>query len=519
MNLSHSNSFTRDGGRSGTSGPQTSAAITEPLRSDPEPSPRRWVGLAVLAVAQFMVVLDATIVNIALPDISAGLSIGHAGLAWIITAYVSAFGGLLPLGGRLADLLGRRRIFIAGVTTFAAASLAAGLAQNATMLIGTRAAQGAGAALMAPAALALVTATFPAAGERAKALGIWGAVTAGGSAAGVLLGGLLTGGLGWRSVFLINVPIGAAVLVAVRAVVSESRAALTGQRSLARFDLSGAAAVTGGLVAMVASLSEGENWGWASTATLSGFAVAVMLLSLFLVIEARTAHPLVPLRLFRIRTVSTGNLVMLATGGAMVGLFYFLSLDEQIVLNYGPVRTGLSQLPLAAALVLAASAAGPLIIRMGSRTVLGGALLVLAGGLGWLSNAPVQAHFIAHLLGPTVFIGIGLGAAFVAVTNVAVADVPADDAGVAGGLVNTSQQVGGALGLAALVAVAATGTRHAASMTMTRVAALHHGYSWAYLAAAAIAVFAAAITAVGIRHTDKPEPTRPEPSHPHTDQR
>lgn len=477
-------------------------------RPSAEPSPRRWAGLSVLAVAQFMVVLDATIVNIALPDIGAGLHIGHASLAWIITAYVIAFGGLLPLGGRLADLLGRRRILVGGVTVFAAASLAAGLAQNATMLIGTRAAQGAGAALMAPAALALVTAMFPAAAERAKALGIWGAVTAGGSAAGVLLGGLLTGGLGWRSVFLINLPIGLAVLATVGMVVSESRARVTGRLSPSRFDLPGGAAVTGGLVALVASLSEGATWGWASAATLSGFAVAAMLLALFLLVESRTAHPLVPLRLFRIRTVSTGNLAMLATGGAMFGLFYFLSLYEQIVLGYGPIRTGISQLPLAAALVLAASAAAPLIIRMGSRMVLTGALLVLAGGLGWLSNAPVQAHFTAHLLGPSMLIGSGLGAAFVAVTNIAVANVPSDDAGVAGGLVNTSQQVGGAIGLAALVAVAATGTSNAAGIGMTRIAALNHGYSWAFLAAAVIAVFAATVTAIGLRHTDKPEPIR-----------
>jgi EmrB/QacA subfamily drug resistance transporter len=471
------------------------------------PPSRRWLGLAVLAVAQFMVVLDATIVNIALPDIGTRLHIGQASLAWIITAYVIAFGGLLPLGGRLADLLGRRRVFVVGVSIFAAASLAAGLAQNAAMLIGTRAVQGAGAALMAPAALALVTAMFPAAAERAKALSIWGAVTAGGAAAGVLFGGLLTGGLGWRSVFLINVPIGAAVLATVAAVVSESRSQLTGRLSASRLDLPGAAAVTAGLVALVASLSEGDSWGWASGATLTGFAAAAGLLGLFLTIESRTPHPLVPLRLFRIRTVSTGNLAMLATGAAMFGLFYFLSLDEQIVLGYGPIRTGLSQLPLAAALVVAATATAPLLARLGSRMVLTGALLVLAGGLGWLSTASAHAGFTVDLLGPTLLIGLGLGAAFVAVTNVAVAGVPTDDAGVAGGLVNTSQQVGGAIGLAALVAVAAA-TSNAAGSAMAKMAALNYGYSWAFLAAAAIAVLAAAVTAAGVRRTDGVEPVK-----------
>lgn len=483
------------------------AASPQDVTSPDAGPPRRWFGLAVLAVAQFMVVLDATIVNIALPDIGRGLHMREASLAWIITAYVVAFGGLLPLGGRLADLLGRRRVFGAGVGIFTAASLAGGLAQSPSMLITTRAVQGAGAALLAPAALGLVTAMFPAAAERARALSIWGAVAAGGSAAGVLLGGLLTGGLGWRSVFLINVPVGVAVLVAARATVPESRARIAGRLSPARFDLPGAATVTGGLVALVTTLSEGAGWGWTSPPTIVGFAAALALLAGFVVVESRAAHPLVPLQLLRTRTVHAGNVVMLLVGAAMFAVFYFLSLYEQFVLGYDPIITGVSQLPLAAALVLAAGAAAPLMARYGSRITLVGALLVFAGGLGWLGFAPVGGSFTTDLLGPTVLIGLGLGAAFVPVTAVAVDRVPADQAGVAGGLVNTSQQIGGAIGLAAVVALATSRTADAAQHGAGQVAALTHGYSWAFFAAAGIAVLAAVVTAARVRRADAAEPT------------
>lgn len=477
---------------------------TETRRADR----RAWTGLGLLAAAQFMVVLDASIVNIALPDMGNDLSLGPGGLAWVITAYVIAFGGLLPLGGRLADLLGRRRLFVTGVSVFTLASLAAGLATTGAVLVGTRAVQGIGAALLAPAALSLVTTLFEEGAERTKALAIWGAVAAGGGAAGVLLGGLLTGASGWRSVFLVNIPLGAAVLGLVRRYVDEA-ARPTGRLTLARFDLPGAATVTGGLAALVTALSQGETWGWGSAPVLGLLAASATLLAAFVGIELRSRHALVPLRLFTVRTVSAGNAVMLLVGAAMLGLFYFLSLYEQIVLGYGAVTAGLSQLPLALALIAAAGTAAPLMARFSTRTVLAGALTVFAAGLGWLSLADQSGTFLVDILGPSLLIGTGLGAAFVPVTSLAVTGVPASDNGVAGGLVNTSQQVGGAIGLAALAALAHDRTTSSVAAGHHALPALTDGYSAAFLGTAGIALVAAMVTLVAVRRTDEVDAVAP----------
>ncbi|MET3807847.1 EmrB/QacA subfamily drug resistance transporter [Nakamurella sp. UYEF19] len=420
----------------------------------PQSDGRRWKALALLATAEFIVVLDASIVNIALPDIGNGLQLAATHLAWIITAYVVAFGALLPLGGRLADLLGRRLVFTAGIGLFSLASLAAGVAPDGAFLITARALQGIGAAMLAPAALSLVTSTFREGEERTTALSIWGAVAAGGAAAGVLFGGLLTGSLGWRSVFLINVPIGIAVIALTRRVVPESRAERTARLTMADFDLLGATTVTGGLVAMVVGLSEATAWGWTSPVTLGLLAAGIVLLGVFVRLQATGTHPLIPLHLLTIRTVAAGNAVMFLTGIAMLGLFYFLSLYEQFVLGYGPITAGLSQLPLALALILAAGFAGPLIARFSDRAVLTAGLLGLAAGLCWFGLAPVDGSFLVDILGPSLLVGIGLGTAFVPITSIAVSGVPARDAGVAGGLVNTTQQIGGAVGLAALATLA-----------------------------------------------------------------
>jgi len=347
---------------------------------------------------------------------------------------------------------------------------------------------------------------FPAQAERAKALSIWGAVAAGGSAAGVLIGGLLAGGLGWPSVFLINVPVGGAVLATVAAVVPAIRNEIGGRLGLSRFDVPGAVTVTAGLAMLVATLSEGQSWGWASPATVAGFAAAVALLGLFVAVEWRTRSPLVPLRLFAIGTVRAGNIVMLLAGAAMFAGFYFLSLYEQFVLGYGAIATGVSQLPMAAALVLAAGAATPLMARFGSRAVLAGALTVFAAGLAWLSVVGAHGSFTADLLGPTLLVGLGLGGAFVPVTAVAVANVPGGDAGIAGGLVNTSQQVGGAVGLGALAALATARTSSQSAAGVTSLAALTSGYSWAFLAAAAVVAAAAVIAAATLRRHDATEP-------------
>lgn len=467
---------------------------------------RRWKALALLATAQFMVVLDASIVNIALPDIGVGLDITASGLAWIITAYVIAFGGLLPLGGRLADLLGRRRVFTVGVAVFSAASLAAGLAPTGGLLIAARALQGVGAALLAPAALSLVTSTFTEGRERTKALGVWGAVAAGGGAAGVLLGGLLTGSLGWRSVFLINVPIGIAVIALVRTVVTESRAKHSGRLTSAHFDLVSAAAVTAGLVAVVTGLSQAATWGWTSPATLGALVAGLALIGLFVRLEARAQHPLVPPRLFRSRTVVVGNVVMLLTGIALLGLFYFLSLYEQIVLGYGPTTAGLAQLPLAVALIVAAGGAAPMMTRFGPRVVLTAGLVGLSAGLTWFGFAPTDGRFLMNILGPSLLVGIGLGTAFVPATSIAVTGVSPHDAGVAGGLVNTSQQIGGALGLAALATLASSRTQAAAS-THTALSALNSGYSWAFFAAAAVTAVAALVALLALGRTGTPAGT------------
>jgi EmrB/QacA subfamily drug resistance transporter len=453
--------------------------------------------LGLLATAEFMVVLDASIVNIAIPHIASGLHTALSSLAWVITAYVVAFGGLLPFGGRLADLLGRRRTFLVGLSVFTLASFAAGLAPSIGALITARTVQGAGAALLAPAALSLVTATFAAGAERTKALGVWGAVAAGGATAGVLFGGLLTGGLGWRSVFLINVPIGAAVAGLTPRLVEANRPARGTGSWWRRYDAPGAIAVTTGLAALVGGLSQGPSWGWTAPATVTLLAVGAVALISFIGIERTSAAPLLPPRLLRIGTVATSNTVMLLTGAAMLGLFYFLSLYEQVVLGYGAVAAGLSQLPMALALVAAAGLAAVIVKQIGTRATLASGLVVLAGGLAWFGAATAHGSFATDVLGASVIVGIGLGIAFVPLTDLAVTGVGDTDFGIASGLINTSQQVGGAIGLAAMATLATSSTRTALH-THPQLVALTTGYTDAFRAAAAIAVLAAAIAAIWV---------------------
>lgn len=473
-----------------TTGTWTASA---PVSLAPERADRRWLTLALLATAQFMVVLDASIVNIALPHIATGLHTALSTLAWVITAYVVAFGGLLPFGGRLADLVGRRRTFLVGLATFTLASLAAGLAPNIEALIATRAVQGMGAALLAPAALSLVTATFTEGAERTKALGVWGAVAAGGATAGVLLGGLLTGGFGWRSVFLINVPIGAVVAAVTPRLINPSRPASGPGSRWRRYDAPGAITVTAGLAALVGGLAEGPSWGWRSAGTLGLLAVGILGLIAFVGVERTSSAPLLPLRLLRVRSIATGNTVMLLTGAALLGLFYFLSLYEQVVLGYGPVAAGLSQLPMALTLIAAAGLAPMIVKQIGARATLASGLVLLAGGLAWLGTAAAHGSFLTDVLGASLVVGVGLGVAFVPLTDLAVTGVDDTDAGIASGLVNTSQQVGGALGLAALATLATSSTQTALH-THTQLAALTTGYTDAFRAAAAVALLAAAIT-------------------------
>ncbi|TFD93451.1 MFS transporter [Cryobacterium lactosi] len=460
-------------------------------------STHRWAALTVLALAQFLVVLDASIVNIALPVLGDQLGMDTVALAWVITAYVLPFGGLLLLGGRLADRYGHRRLFLVGTAGFVTASALAGLSVTGGMLLGARAVQGASAALLAPAALALLTQLFPASTDRAKALGIWGAVAGIGSAAGVLLGGVLTAGLGWQAVFFVNVPVGLLVLIALPLLISRDPASIPG-----RLDFPGAATITGALVAAVGALSSIEQVGFAHPLTL-GLAVAALALgTAFILIERRTAEPLVPLGVFRNRNLSSGNLVMLLLGAAMVALFFALSVYLQAVLGYDALTAGLSQLPLAGALVLVAGLAPALVGRLGTKRTLVGSLLLLAAGLLWLAAAPSDADFTVHILGPSLVIGIGLGGAFITATQLSVDGVEGGEAGLAGGLINTSQQIGGALGLALLASLAAARTAALETAGAAGGEALTGGFSWLFLGTAAFALVGAGVAGIARRSPD-----------------
>jgi EmrB/QacA subfamily drug resistance transporter len=451
-------------------------------------SSRRWLALSILALAQFLVVLDASIVNIALPVLGEQLDMETAALAWVITAYVLAFGGLLLLGGRLADRYGHRRIFLLGTAGFVAASALAGLSFSSEMLLAARALQGVSAALLAPSALALLTQLFPESRDRSKALGVWGGVAGIGSAAGVLLGGVLTGAFGWQSVFFVNVPVGIIVLVAVPLLISRDTVSAS-----EKLDVWGAVTITGALVAVVGALSAIEQVGILHPLPLGLLVLAVALGAAFVAIERRTASPLVPLGVFRNRTLSIGNVVVLLVGAGMVALFFALSVYMQAVLGYDALTTGLSQLPLAGALVVVAGIVPAVVQRLGLTATLIGSLLVLAVGLVWLSFAPADAGYAAHLLGPTLLIGVGLGGAFVTATQLSVDGVEGGEAGLAGGLVNTSQQIGGALGLAVLGTVASLRTEALTAAGVAAPEAMTGGFSWLFLGAAAVTVAGAVV--------------------------
>jgi len=451
-------------------------------------SAHRWWALGVLALAQFLVVLDASIVNIALPALGTQLHLDTAALAWVITAYVLPFGGLLLLGGRLADRYGHRRVFLIGVAGFVVASAIAGLSVSGGMLLAARAVQGASAALLAPASLALVTQLFVTGRDRAKALGVWGAVAGIGSAAGVLLGGVLTALLGWQAVFFVNVPVGVVVLVAIPFLVGRDPA---GDRQ--RMDIAGAATITAGLTALVAALSFAGQLGWASPVTLGTSAAALALLAAFVLVERRAAHPLVPFAFFRNRDAATGNVVMLLAGGATTALFFALSVYLQEVLGYDALTAGISQLPLAGSLVVIAAVVPALIAKLGLRPTLVAALLVFAGGMLWLAAAGPHASFVGGLLGPSILIGAGLGAGFITATQLAVDGATAQDSGLASGLVNTSQQIGGALGLAVLGSVAAARTTAGLSAGDPAATAVSDGFSLLFVGTAVLAIIGAVV--------------------------
>ncbi|MHB1834353.1 MAG: MFS transporter [Solirubrobacteraceae bacterium] len=475
---------------------QIDTLTPEGQRLDAAPTIHRAKNLALmlLAMTQFVLVIDASIVNVALPSIGRALRFSQADLSWVVNAYTLTFGGFLLLGGRLADLVGRRRMFIGGLVLFSLASLAGGIAQSEPWLIAARAAQGLGGAIVSPAALSIVTTTFAEGAERNRALGVWGAVAGAGGAAGVLLGGVLTTGLSWRWVLFVNVPIGLTCALLAPRVLRESRA----ETQSRAFDIPGAVTATAGLALLVYALVDATSVGWGSTATIERLAGAAALLLAFLAIEARHRAPLMPFSIFRLRTLRGADTVALLIGMSLFSMFFFISLYMQQVLHYSALRTGLSYLPLAAGIILAAGAASAAVNRFGFKPVLVSGLLLIAGALLWFSRVPAHGgSFASDLLGPSLLAAFGLGLSFVPVTIAAMTGTRPHEAGLASGLVNTAQQVGGALGLALLATVANSRT-HAALATGRHGLpfALTQGFDRAFLVGAGFALTGALLALV-----------------------
>src|SRR5205809_4049166 len=421
-----------------------------------EATNRRWSALALIVTAQFMVILDVAIVNVALPSIKSDLGFSQTNLQWVISAYAILFGGVLLLGGRLADLLGRRRLFVAGLALFAASSLLCGLAWSEGSLIAFRALQGLGGALLAPAALSLLMTTFAEGRERNLALGIYGAASGSGAAAGVLLGGLLTSYLSWSWIFFINVPVGVAAIALTPVLLRESRAELEHRH----FDFAGAASVTAGLMLLVYAMTRATSDGWGSATTLGLLAGAAALVLAFVGIELRSRYPLLPLRIFRSRTLSAANGAMAIVGGVAFSEFFLLTLYLQDVLHYSAVESGLAFVGFALTVVVISNVAQWVTGRLGVRPTLTTGLLVSALSVGLLTRLPVDASYFWDLFPAFVLGGAGMGLSFVPVTTASLTGVQRTDAGVASGLINTSRQIGGAIGLAGASAVATTATNH-----------------------------------------------------------
>src|SRR5918997_4749543 len=459
---------------------------------------RRWIALILLCFAQFIVVLDASIVNVALPSIGEALNFSQDNLAWVVNAYVLTFGGFLLLGGRLADLLGRRRRFIAGLLLVAIASLAAGFADNEGQLIAARAAQDLGAAIISPAALSIVTNTFKDGAERNKALGAWGAVAGAGGAAGVLFGGILTDGPGWEWVLWINVPVALIVAALAPRLILESRT----ESATRNFDAAGAVSITAGLSILAYALLDASSAGWGSTKIVTLLALAVALVAAFVAIELRSQSPLVPFRIFRIRTLTGANVVGILLGASLFSMFFFISLYMQQVLGYSPIHAGLSYLPLALTIIFAAGLGGQLVTRFGFKPILAAGMLFVAGGMLWFSQVSVGGGFLTDILAPSLLAAIGVGFGFVTATIAAVSGVEGREQGLASGLINTSQQIGGALGLAVLSTIATSRTDHLLSSGTHLPNALNEGFQSAFLGGAVIAALGFVATLILIRTRD-----------------
>jgi EmrB/QacA subfamily drug resistance transporter len=466
------------------------------------PEPNRWLVLVLVCIAQFMVVLDATVVNVALPSIQQDLGFSYSSLQWIVNGYTLVFGGFLLLGGRASDLIGRQRLFVAGIVVFTVASAINGVADSDGLLIAGRALQGFGGALVSPAALSIVTTTFEEGKERTKALGVWSASAAGGAAVGLVLGGVLTEYLSWRWVFFVNLPVGVGAALLSLRYVPNSRAA---QRPES-YDTAGALTITSGLLVLVYAIVKAQSYGWGSWQTLGLFAVAVLLHVVFVLVELRSRAPLVRLGIFRLRSLTGSNGAMLLVASGLFAMFYFASLYLQQILGYKPVKAGLAFVPFTLGIIVGAGLSQPLIRKLGVRAVtyVGIALGVL--GLLYFARLPVHGTYARDILPTILIVSIGMGLTFVPCTLLATTNVEDRDAGLASGILNTSQQVGGALGLAILSTLATSRTSHllghGVSSVAVKASAQTSGYHVAFAVGAGMLALAAVVLAVTVRKED-----------------
>jgi EmrB/QacA subfamily drug resistance transporter len=460
----------------------------------------RWRAFALLAVAYFMTIIDLTIVNVSLPTIGRDLHFTATSLQWVVTAYALTFGGFLLLGGRAADLLGRRRVLMVGLGVFSAASLACALATAEGFLIAARAVQGLGAAVMLPAALSIVMNMFAEGAERNKALGIWGAIAASGATVGLIAGGLLTRYAGWQYIFYLNVPIGMAALLLAPRMVPESRLTTTKRR----FDAPGALAGTGGLVLLVDAISQAPQYGWGATRTIAVLAASAALLVAFLVIESRAKDPVLPLQIFRLRTLSGANVAGLLLGGSFFAFIFIGTLYMQEVLHYSALQTGVAWLAASLVSIALAGLSQQLVTRVGARIVMAVGMALIGAGVLWTTQVPVGGHFAANLLGPFVVAGAGTAFAFIPISIAALASVEEHRAGLASGLLNTSQQLGGAIGIAIASSVAASHTNTLLHTGKALPAALTGGFRDALWALGAIALIALPAIFALVRGSERP---------------
>jgi EmrB/QacA subfamily drug resistance transporter len=482
--------------------------------------PRRWLVLAIIAVSQLMVVLDASIINIALPQAQAALDISNADRQWLVTAYTLGFGGLLLLGGRIADDQGRKRVFVIGLLGFAAASAIGGLAPSAPVLYAARALQGVFAAAMAPAALSLLATTFTAPKERATAFGVYGGISGGGAAIGLILGGLLTEYASWRWCLLVNVPIALVSAVFALRLITESRTS-----GASRYDVPGAATVTVGLVALVYGFAHAGSAGWGSAVTVGALVLAAVLLAAFVAVEARSAHPLLPLRVLASRERAGAYLAALLSSAGLFGMFLFLTYYLQGTLGYSALEAGFAFLPFSAGIVVGAGLTSQLLPKVKARTLLASGLVLACAGLLWFTGIGTTSAYLTHVLPAELLTAVGMGLVFVTVASAALVGVQERDSGVASALVNTSQQIGGSLGTALLNTLAATatgayvtahlGAAQARPSAQVMQAALVHGYQRAFAVGAAILALGALTTLLMLRRRrgEQPQRLQPAPAH------